>query len=365
MAGLASAVLYTLTNISLRQVVAVDPFMVAAVKAAPTVLTLGPIVIGVQRWTGAKLAAEPAERRERRRKMLQFVGAALVGQVIGNGAFQIALGVIGLAASVPITLGSLLIGSAVMGRFFLGEPVSVRKACSIATLMLAVVVLSQSKDSAAGGAAGKNPATTQSAETAGTVSDANLAPDAAAVVDPTESTVMPAASGQPADAGDASRRAVSVADWTTAAWWGAVCAAMSGFAYAFFSTKMRQTMQGGLSSIDAMWVSGIAGSTALWSIAITRGGLDQFAAITMNQWQWMAAAGVFNFAAFVSISTALRVLPVVAVHLLNASQVAMAAVAGVLLFDEKVTGPLAIGILLTMVGLLVLAKRPETPSAAG
>lgn len=311
-AGLASAVFYTLTNISLRQVVAVDPFLVAAVKAAPTVITLGPLVFGLHRFNRSSQNFEPGARQLRRQKMLQFVGVALVGQVIGNGAFQIALGIIGLAASVPITLGSLLIGSAVLGRVLLGEPVSVRKACSIAVLLIAVIVLSQSRQSPG-----------------------------------------------PVSSAPAHDAAVATSDWTEAAWWGAVCAAMSGGAYAFFSTKMRQTMQSGLSSIDAMWVSGIAGSTALWSIAIARGGTEQFVNLTPNQWQWMVAAGLFNFTAFVAISTALRVLPVVAVHLLNASQVAMAAVAGVFVFGEEVTGPLAIGIVLTMAGLLILAKRPE------
>ncbi|MBD54315.1 MAG: hypothetical protein CMM05_04430, partial [Rhodopirellula sp.] len=36
--GLSAAVLYTLANIALRQCVAVDPFLVSAVKAAPTVI---------------------------------------------------------------------------------------------------------------------------------------------------------------------------------------------------------------------------------------------------------------------------------------------------------------------------------------
>ena len=71
----------------------------------------------------------------------------------------------------------------------------------------------------------------------------------------------------------------------------------------------------------------------------------------------MALAGVFNFIAFVAITTAIRVLPIVAVHLLNASQVAMAAIAGVTLFGEELTIGLFWGIALTMIGLLVLATK--------
>jgi drug/metabolite transporter (DMT)-like permease len=43
--------------------------------------------------------------------------------------------------------------------------------------------------------------------------------------------------------------------------------------------------------------------------------------------------------------------------------VAMAAVAGVLLFSEPVTWPLSLGILLTFAGLLVLAnRRSQSPT---
>jgi multidrug transporter EmrE-like cation transporter len=43
--------------------------------------------------------------------------------------------------------------------------------------------------------------------------------------------------------------------------------------------------------------------------------------------------------------------------LINASQVAMAAVAGVILFAEPVTASLVIGIALTIAGLMILATR--------
>ena len=42
--GLSAAVLYTMANIALRHCVAVDPFLVSAVKAVPTVIVLGPFL---------------------------------------------------------------------------------------------------------------------------------------------------------------------------------------------------------------------------------------------------------------------------------------------------------------------------------
>ena len=74
----------------------------------------------------------------------------------------------------------------------------------------------------------------------------------------------------------------------------------------------------------------------------------------------MFAAAAFNFTAFVALAFALKSLPVVAVNLINASQVAMAAVAGVMLFAEPATAPLIIGIMLTFAGLMILASRRKT-----
>ena len=104
----------------------------------------------------------------------------------------------------------------------------------------------------------------------------------------------------------------------------------------------------------------MVGTIALWSTTLLRIGVGPLETITIEQWGVMAAAGAFNFSAFVALAVALKSLPVVAVNLINASQVALAAVAGVLLFAEPVTGPLIAGIMLTFVGLIMLAKRRRT-----
>lgn len=334
MCGILSAIFYTLANIALRQSTSVDPFLVSAVKAAPTVLFLAPVVFfwGNRNGKGGSMIQSwPAAVR--------FSGVSLVGQVIGNGAFQIALGSIGLAASVPIAMGSLLIGGAVLGRVFLGEPVSVRKMISIGTLVAAVLVLSISSSEVAG-------ENTNLSEQALLLPEIG-SPNRGATLDADTPVASPAAE-----------------DWTwqhAPVWLGALCAVASGSAYAFFSSMMRRTMQRGMPAVGAMWISGCVGTVALWLITLSRDGVAPVMAADASQWQAMAAAGLFNFIAFIAISTALRVLPVVAVHLLNASQVAMAATAGVLLFAEPLTGKLLVGIALTVAGLLALAQRRVKP----
>ncbi len=289
--GVVAAVMYTMANIALRRCVGVDPFLVSAVKAAPTVVILGPFLV----WMAAT-----RQRIATSLKMVpRFIFASLLGQVIGNGAFQIALGVIGLAASVPITLGVLIVGGAVLGRLMLREPVTLRTSLAMVTLISAVLILS--------------------------LPGATVAPEQSV-------TSLPV-------------------------WMGALCAAASGGAYAYFGVAMRQALTGGLSGPVTMFISGTVGTIALWSITLWKIGSEPLVDIAPYQWGVMVAAGACNFTAFAALSMSLKALPVVAVNLINASQVAMAAVAGVILFSEPVTSPLAIGITLTFAGLLILASR--------
>lgn len=291
--GMVAAVVYTMANVALRHCVGVDPMLVSAVKAAPTVLLLGPF-LGWMICTNQTLATSL-------KTAPRFVVASLFGQVIGNGAFQVALGIIGLAASVPITLGVLIVFGAILGRVLLHEEVNLRKIIAMVTLITAVIVLSLPGNSISSGP-------------------------------------MPV-------------------------WIGALCAAASGAAYAFFGVAMRQSLTGGISAPLTMFISGAVGSVALWSITMLHLGPSALADVETGQWAMMVAAGVFNFTAFAALSLSLKALPVVAVNLINASQVAMAAVAGVMLFAEPVTASLVLGITLTCVGLMILATR-KSPAAA-
>ena len=294
--GIAAAVLYTASNIALRQSVSIDPFLVSAVKAAPTVIVLGPVLLWM--WCSNRTIATSTKMVPR------FTACALFAQFVGNAALQVALGVIGLAASIPITLGVMIIGGAYLGRAMLGEPVRVRTIVAMVTLVAAVVVLS-----------------------------------------------LPGATERPPSS-----------DSALPIWAGVMCAIASGFAYALFGVMMRQALTGGLSPQATMFISGIVGTVSLGTVALLRIDIAELTALPQEQWAVMALAGIFNFTAFVALSMALKSLSVVAVNLINASQVAMAATAGVILFAEPITWPLLIGIVLTFVGLMVLAsrRRPAT-----
>lgn len=293
LAGLAAAALYTASNIALRQSVGIDPILVSAVKAMPIVVGLGPVLLWMY-WSGRAIATST-------RLIPKFVVSSLIAQFIGNVAFQISLENIGLAASVPITLGVLMISGAVFGRLILNEPVRLRSMVSMFVLMCAVVVLN-----------------------------------------------LPGASEQVvAEQGDTG----------LPLWLGGIFAVASGVAYGFFGVVTREALTGGLSPAATMFISGAIGMVSLWAVVVLRMSGTELSGIAPEQWWVMTAAGVFNFLAFVALTASLKALPVVAVNLLNATQVAMAAVAGVMLFSEPITWPLLIGIALTFCGLLVLVNR--------
>lgn len=289
MCGMISAILYTAANVALRDCVGIDPFLVTAVKATPTVLLLTPVLLGML-VAGQSLATST-------QMVPRFIAVALIGQFVGNAAFQLSLEVIGLAATVPITLGVLIICGAVLGRLILHEPVRLPTIVAMITLIVAVVVLSI-------------PESTRTPPK----SISNLPP-----------------------------------------WGGALCAAASGAAYALFGVVLRQTMTGGVSASLTLFISGAVGTISLWSVTFVHLGVEPLLQISSNQWGVMIAAGVLNFTAFAALSLSLKSLPVVAVNLINASQVAMAAVAGVAMFAEPVTNTLVAGIVLTFIGLFALA----------
>lgn len=233
----------------------------------------------------------------------QLILGVLAGQLIGSLGFQFALGHIGLALAVPLNLGALIIGSAIFGHWMLGEPVMRRTIVAIVILITAAIVLSLGSDQAA---------------------------------------VRQGVSG--------GQVALGVL---------ATCA--SGGGYAFFGATMRKSLRQGLTVPMAMLTSGTAGAVLLSLLAVNRLGLSEISTASPQQWMVMTLGGVFNVLAFFLISFSLRAIPVVAVNLINASQAAMAAAAGVLLFDERVTVPLGLGLLLTVTGLVVLGTGRRSP----
>jgi drug/metabolite transporter (DMT)-like permease len=100
----------------------------------------------------------------------------------------------------------------------------------------------------------------------------------------------------------------------------------------------------------------IVGLVALSSIAWLRIGTQGMIATAPRDWLFMLSAGLCNTVAFISLTKSLQLTSVVYVNALNATQATLAAIAGVLVFGEPLSQWLAMGIGLTIAGLLMLAR---------
>jgi drug/metabolite transporter (DMT)-like permease len=299
--GLMSAVGYTAANICLRWVSHCDPFWVSAVKAFPTVVLVGPWLL-VRAAQAQTIAPSPGS-------LGRIVVAALLGQLFGNVLFQWSLGVVGMAMTVPLNLGSLILCGALVGHWLLDEPVTRRTAFAVVILIVAIAVL--------------------------------------------------AAGAPSAVVGDNSRSS-AVSEW----YWQVLAVAAScgsGVAYCILGVALRHSAREGTPLSTILTTVCFVGVLSLGGVSLRRMGMDGLRSTSQVDMGMMLLAGVFNCVAFLSLTKALQLAGLLHVNALNASQTAMAALAGVAVFREPLTLPLATGVALTVYGLLAMKKpRPET-----
>lgn len=296
--GLFSAVGYTVANACLRAVSDCDPIWVSAIKALPTLVMVGPWIAWQARRSQKILPELPV--------LGLLVMGALIGQLIGNVVFQWSLGVVGLALAVPLTLGTIILGGALMGRTLLHEPLTVRMLASVVTLIAAITVLSLG-------------------------------------------------------ARDAHRSVAGPTLHAAGDWWlvalGVAGAMLSGLAYSILGVVIRYGVKGRASLSITLFTVSLAGVVSLGAWSHWRIGWQGMWNTSPDDFGMMMLAGIFNAVAFLALTKALQLANLVYVNALNATQATMAAVAGVLIFDEAPSPELAFGVLLTIAGLLLMKQR--------
>ncbi len=297
--GLISAVGYTAANVFLRALVDCDPVWVSCVKSVPTILLIGPWLI--------VLAVRHVRIVPPRNTLLAIIFGALIGQLAGNVMFQWSLGVIGIALTVPIALGSIIIGGAILGRIFLHETITARTLISITLLIASVFVLSL-------GAA-----------------DAH-------------STVQ----------------STSTAKQTFAIFAGVVAASIAGVAYATLGVVIRYGVTGRSAVSTTMVLVALIGVISLGGLSYCRLGWTGLISTTSQDFGIMILAGICNAIAFLSLTRALQLTTVTYINSLNASQAAMSAVAGVMIFGEALSIAMIVGVAMTSLGLAILKNRDQT-----
>jgi len=302
---MASALGYTASNVCMRQLSQLLPGYDWAMwticnRELVSVVVMGPwLVWAALRWGLPRVPL-------RGLGMLILVSVAV--QLGANLGLQWSFGVVGLAVAVPAIFSLMIIASAVMGRVLLGEPISRRTSLAIGLLLVALLML---------GAA----------------------------------TYVASGSGRLA-AGSAWRLALGI---------GAPC--LAGTIYALLTITIRHTVTREMPLSVVVFVTTAMGVVCLGPLSIARLGLPELQTTTPGEWAWMLSAGTFNLLAFLAIVKGLQLTTAVHANMLNATQVAMGAIAGLVGFGEQVTVWLVLGVALTVVGV-VLIDRPDDKTLA-
>lgn len=298
--GLLSAVVYTAANAFLRSVKDCDPVWVSAVKAVPTVIFMAPWV-AVLVWRSHRLYSSW-------QTLAGLAAAGLVGQLVGNVAFQWSLTRIGIALTVPLTLGGMIVSATILGRIFLYEPVTPRAAVSITILLAAICVLSLG------------------------------ASDAQQSVAKQDATLLQLAAG-------------------------AGAAILCGLVYSVLNVVIRYAVVRGTPLPTTLLTVSLMGMLSLGLVSWLRIGQAGMMATRPTDLALMLLAGVCNAAAFLALTKSLQLTSVVYVNALNATQATLAAIAGVAIFREAASPWLLLGIFLTVVGLgLMTTTRQRIPA---
>jgi drug/metabolite transporter (DMT)-like permease len=225
------------------------------------------------------------------------------------------VGVVGLAVAVPVTFGTSLSGSAVMGLAMLGERVSGRGVLAIGLLLTALALLGIATCAAGSG-------TIQTTE-------ALYGADARPI-----GPLLPVL--------------------------GIAAPCLAGLIYALMAITIRRSVTASVPVGVVVFIITLIGVVSLGPLAVARLGVRQLLATPPEQFAWMLAAGVLNLIAFLAITKGLQLTTVVHASVLNASQVAMAALAGTALFAEPATPWLLAGVGLTISGIVLIARNRPT-----
>jgi len=292
-----SALGYTAVNICMRHVSALqcDPAWATFNKELVTVVVIG-LWLLVKACRGLRTLTD-----WRTVGALMLVGLAT--QSVANLGVQWAFGVVGLAVTVPAIFGMMLVASAVLGRVFLGERVSRRSMTAVGLLLASLVFLGLSASMAGKSIAPGTPILTVA-------------------------------------------RAV-----------GAAC--LAGTLYAVLTTTIRHCVTRTTPiAVVLFTITGMAMVT-LGPLSAYRLGTERLLSTPPSHFGWMLLAGTMNLIAFLAITKGLQLTTVLHVNVLNASQVAMAAIAGIAIphFHESRNPWLVAGVVLTIVGV-VLIDRP-------
>jgi|GEM_PF-2528578 len=288
-----AALLYTGANGAMTTLsrIGTSEIWFVGVKESITVLTMGPLAIIL-------LILRPANRPDRVTWAMLIV-AGLLTQLLANIGYAYSLKVIGMAATIPIISASVLTSTAILGRYMLDERLSIRTLLSIALLIVAICFISGGSGRTVEPATGKY------------------------LLPPNE-------------------------------WLAVLTSVIAGLCFGFLTISIRYAMNRNTQKPIVMTMITLPGLVCLIPAALYREGLELLGRTSFVEWKWMLGAGVLNLIAFYFLNKGLELTRAIHANITTSSQIAMAAILGLLWFNEPFTAWLVIGVLMTVAGVLLI-----------
>jgi len=267
------------------------------------------------------------------RPLAILVAAGLSTELIGNIGMQWGLRTVGLAVMVPADTTFVLVATAVLGAVLLGERVSARNAAVIGLLIVAVALLGYGTAQAAAERQEQHRAE-QAQRGSG---DAPLQSDncrSGAALVPAYTSLSPA---------------------MVAAAIGVACAC--GTVFTLLSIALRYCVSASTSLSAACVIITFTGVATLGPISYYTAGPKLLTSMSVNQYALTYAAGVCNLVAFLALVRSLQLTTVMHANMIsNAGQVSLAAIAGVLMFNEPCNRWLVLGVALMIAGIFAFGS---------
>ncbi len=237
----------------------------------------------------------------RGRPLAILIAVGLATELIGNVGVQWGYHVVGLAVMVPAYTGFILVSTTLLGGILLGERVSGRNVAAVGLLILALVLLGL-------GAARAAPA-----------------------------------------AGIAAADPVTIAA-------AVAMAGVAGIVFSLLGIAIRHCVTGTTSHSAVVVIITATGVLTLGPLSFYSAGAAKLMATPWQQYALMFRAGVCNLVAFLALVRGLQLTTALHVNMINAGQVAIAAVVGVLYFNESCNRWLVLGVALMIAGILAFGS---------
>lgn len=273
-----------------------------------------------------------------KRLLYYLVVAAVICQLFGAHLHVIGFALIGLVVTVPLVQSSTLLGTALLGRYYLGDPLSHRRKIAIGILIVAVILLS----------VGKELLNESLHDTASQTSTGLFLAVAAGVV----------FAGLSYSVYVIILRQVGRRFWNdeNSVWLSFQVTQWVGYD---FPRNAPQRLYAPLPVTLMMAIVLGVGIVVFGSSLYFRKGFEAFHAVPPMAWRVIWISGVCNMIGFFFQVQGLRFTSAVQASLIAVSQILVLALIGFVFFKEPVNTLVVLGLALTAYGV-VLSAKPET-----